>query len=61
MIKLVAEQKEISILKLDIQGAEKGVLSSSQGAFRKQKASILEGDLHCPLRKMMPDFPSFTN
>jgi len=39
---LVAEQKEISILKLDIQGAEKGVLSSSQGGLQKTKSIILE-------------------
>lgn len=39
---LVADEKEISILKLDIQGAEKGVLSSSQGGLQKTKSIILE-------------------
>jgi FkbM family methyltransferase len=39
---LVADESEISILKLDIQGAEKGVLSSSQEGLQKTKSIILE-------------------
>jgi FkbM family methyltransferase len=39
---LVADEKEVSILKLDIQGAEKGVLSSSQEGLHKTKSVILE-------------------
>jgi FkbM family methyltransferase len=39
---LVAGEEEISILKLDIQGAEMGVLSNSQAGLRKTKCIILE-------------------
>jgi len=39
---LVADEREISILKLDIQGAEMGVLASSREGLRKTKCIILE-------------------
>jgi FkbM family methyltransferase len=39
---LVADEKEISILKLDIQGAERGVISSSHEGLQKTKSVILE-------------------
>jgi len=39
---LVAGEKEVSILKIDIQGAEMGVLTSSQEGLRKTKSIIME-------------------
>jgi hypothetical protein len=39
---LVADEDEISILKLDIQGAEMGVLTSSREGLRKTKSILLE-------------------
>jgi FkbM family methyltransferase len=39
---LVADEEEISILKLDIQGAEMGVLASSREGLRKTKSIIME-------------------
>ncbi|MFZ0319349.1 MAG: FkbM family methyltransferase [Candidatus Sulfotelmatobacter sp.] len=39
---LVADEEEISILKLDIQGAERSVISSSQQGLDKTKSIILE-------------------
>jgi FkbM family methyltransferase len=39
---LVATEDEVSILKLDIQGAEMGVLTSSQRGLEKTKCIILE-------------------
>ena len=39
---LVGDEDEISILKLDIQGAEMGVLENSQDGLRKTKCIILE-------------------
>jgi FkbM family methyltransferase len=39
---LVADENEISILKLDIQGAEMRVLSNSQDGLRKTKCIIME-------------------
>jgi FkbM family methyltransferase len=40
--RLVADEEEISILKLDIQGAEFGVLASSQEGLRKTKSILME-------------------
>ncbi len=39
---LVADEEEISILKIDIQGAEMGVLTGSQEGLRKTKSIIME-------------------
>jgi FkbM family methyltransferase len=39
---LVANEKEISILKLDIQGAEMGMLTASREGLRKTKCIIME-------------------
>ncbi len=39
---LVAEEEEISILKIDIQGAEMGVLTNSKEGIRKTKSIIME-------------------
>jgi FkbM family methyltransferase len=40
--RLVAEESEISVLKLDIQGAEKEVLTNSEEGLRKTKSIIME-------------------
>ena len=39
---LVADEEEVSILKLDIQGAEMGVLANSQPGLQKTKSIIME-------------------
>lgn len=39
---LVASEQEVSILKLDIQGAEKAVLLNSESGLKKTKAVIIE-------------------
>ncbi|MGA8273509.1 MAG: FkbM family methyltransferase [Candidatus Sulfotelmatobacter sp.] len=39
---LIADEEEISILKIDIQGAEMGVLKASQEGLRKTKSIIME-------------------
>ena len=40
--RLVAEESEISVLKLDIQGAEREVLTNSEEGLRKTKSIIME-------------------
>jgi len=40
--RLVADEKEISILKLDIQGAEMGMLTASRDGLKKTKCIIME-------------------
>jgi FkbM family methyltransferase len=40
--RLVANEKEVSILKLDIQGAEMGMLSASREGLRKTKCILME-------------------